>query len=65
MKPIKSARVGSIVLIDIPSGRGLHGQEYKEVKARVYLVEPTRLVCAVKGREGHPYCAESYKLIKW
>jgi hypothetical protein len=61
----KTARVGSTVLIQIPNGIGRHGQEWKEVKARVHMVTPTHLVCVVGKREAHPYVAESYRLVKW
>lgn len=65
----KTARVGSTVEIEIPAGLGIRNgrtfQEYKKVRARVYIVMPTHLVCATKGREASPYCAETYKLIKY
>jgi hypothetical protein len=60
----ETARVGSLVWIQIPNGIGRHGQEWKEVKARVHIVCPTHLVCVVGGREARPYCAESYRLIR-
>lgn len=63
----KTARVGSIVLIDIPNGQGRHGQEYKEVKAKVHMVLPTHLVCRLLSdkRGANPRVAESYKLVRW
>lgn len=69
-KQIKTPRVGSIVLIDIPAGKGICNgrifQEYQEIKARVHIVMPTHLVCSKVGSSGaHPYCAEAYKLVKW
>ena len=64
--PVRLARVGSIVLIDIPNGIGRYGQEYKTVKARVAMVQPTHLVCVLVGASGaRPYCADIYKLVKW
>lgn len=66
MNPIdKTARVGSLVEIQIPNGRSLTGQQWKSVKARVHMVLPTHLVCVVGKREARPYCAETYKLLKW
>jgi len=63
---VRSARVGSLVLIDIPNGLGRNGQEYKSVRARVAMVQPTHLVCVLVGSSGaRPYCAESYKLVRW
>jgi hypothetical protein len=65
----KQARVGSLVEIQIPNGLGIKNgkvfQEYKTVRARVHLVMPEHLVCVVGKRFGHPYCAESHKLIRW
>ena len=59
------ARVGSLVEIDIPNGIGRNGQEWKAVRAHVKMVLPTHLVCMVGNREAYPYCAETYKLIRW
>jgi hypothetical protein len=61
----KTPRRGSVVMIDIPNGRGRYGQEWKEVKAVVQIVCDTHLVCVVGGNYARPYCAESYRLIKW
>jgi hypothetical protein len=67
-KIVREPRVGSIIQFSIPNGLRLVGgraeQEYKDIRGRVYLTSPN-LVAAVKGREGHPYVVESYKLIKW
>ena len=69
MKEQRTARVGSLIEAEIPNGLGIRNgktfQEYKTVRMRVYIVNPDSLVCAVKGREGHPYVVESYKLIRW
>lgn len=68
-KEIKTPRIGSIVLIDIPNGlklvNGRAVPEYKEVKARVHIVMPSHLVCVVGKRQARPYCADTYKLVKW
>lgn len=65
-KAMKTARVGSKVRIDIPNGKDRHGnQQWKEVEGVVKMVEPTHLVVVVNKNYAHPYCAESYRLIKW
>ena len=64
-KVIREARRGSLVDIQIPNGMGRNGQAWKTVHARVHMVTPMHLVCVVGGREARPYCAETYKLIKW
>jgi hypothetical protein len=65
---MRTARVGSIIQFQIPSGKSIRNgkivQDYKMVKGKVYLTEPN-LVAAIKGHEGHPYVVESYQLIRY
>ena len=62
----KTARPGSIIRADIPAGRGRHGQEWKEVRAKVVFVTPTHLTCRIIGTSGaQPIVVDAYKLEKW
>lgn len=52
-----AARIGDRVTINVPAGRGLRGQEWKQRTGRVVMRFATHLVLNGGGRHGTPLVA--------
>lgn len=52
-----TARIGDIVMINVPNGIGRHGVEWKQRRGRVVMRFATHLVLNGGGRHGTPLVA--------
>lgn len=61
-----TARAGSIIETLIPNGMGRNGQEWKKVRAKVYIVSPNHVAARILGTSGaRPIVADTYTVVRY